>query len=97
MCVQIFSADLLNSLLYRLGCCMDEEISFDHEGTTYSCTYNVQGDELVVYLPDGSHRITNLRGLDPGMAALTHLRGFVRGCERSTSLASSEALINLKS
>lgn len=56
---------------------MDEEISFEHKGTTYTCTYSVHGDELIVYLPDGSQRATTLRGLDPEMAVLTHLRGFV--------------------
>ena len=54
-----------------------EEISFEHEGTMHTGTYYVQGDDLIVYLPDGSQRITMLRGLDPEMAALTHLRGFV--------------------
>lgn len=56
---------------------MDEEISFEHEGTMYTGTYSVHGDELIVYLPDGSQRATTLRGLDPEMAALTHLRGFL--------------------
>ncbi|OZY48585.1 hypothetical protein [Pseudomonas lundensis] len=56
---------------------MDEEVSFEHEGTTYTGTYSVQGDELIVYLPDGSQRATTLRGLDPEMAALSHLRGFL--------------------
>lgn len=55
---------------------MDEEISFEQEGATYTGTYSVHGDELIVYLPDGSQRTTTLRGLDPEMAALTHLRGF---------------------
>lgn len=56
---------------------MEEEISFEYEGSIYSCTYSVHGDELVVYLPDESERTTDLRGLDPRMAALTHLRAFV--------------------
>lgn len=56
---------------------MDEEIHFEHEGATYTGIYYVQGDELIVHLPDGSQRTTALRGLDPEMAALTHLRGFV--------------------
>lgn len=56
---------------------MDEEISFEHEGTTYTGTYSVHGDELIVSLPDGSQRETTLRGLDAELAALTHLRGFV--------------------
>ncbi|WP_139113501.1 MULTISPECIES: hypothetical protein [unclassified Pseudomonas] len=55
---------------------MDEEISFEHQGKTYTGTYSVHVDELIVYLPDGSQRTTTLRGLDPEMAALTHLRGF---------------------
>lgn len=56
---------------------MEGEISFEHEGTTFTSTYYVQGDDLTVDLPDGSQRTTTLRGLDPEMAALTHLRGFV--------------------
>jgi hypothetical protein len=56
---------------------VDEEIRFEHQGTMYTSTYYVQGDDLIVYLPDGSQRTTTLRGLDPKMAALTHLRGFV--------------------
>lgn len=63
---------------------MEEEISFKHGGVAYTSTYCVEGDELIVYLPDGSQRMTNLRGLDPEMAALTHLRSFVT---RSQSVA----------
>lgn len=51
---------------------MDEEISFEHEGIMYTCTNHVRGDDLTVYLPDGSQRITTLRAFDPEMAALTH-------------------------
>lgn len=57
---------------------MDEEVSIEYDGSIYTCTYSIQGDDLFIYLPDGSQRITSLRGLDPVMAALTHLRGFVR-------------------
>jgi hypothetical protein len=56
---------------------VEEEISFEHKGKIYTSTYYAQGDDLIVYLPDGSQRTTTLRGLDPEMAALTHLRGFV--------------------
>ncbi|KAB0532946.1 MULTISPECIES: hypothetical protein [Pseudomonas] len=56
---------------------MEEEISFEHEGTIYTCSYLVQGDDLIVYLPDGSQRETTLRGLGPETTALNHLRGFV--------------------
>lgn len=64
---------------------MDEEISFEHEGTTYTGNYSVHGDELIVYLPDGSQRATTLRGLDAEMAALTHLRGFVLHSQDASS------------
>lgn len=56
---------------------MEEEISFEHGGVKYTSSYYVEGDELIVYLPDGSQRTTTLRGLDPETAALTHLRAFV--------------------
>ena len=56
---------------------MEDEITFEHEGEIYSASFMVQGDNLVVYLPDGSLRETVLRGLDPELAAMTHLRGFV--------------------
>ncbi|WP_186828407.1 hypothetical protein [Pseudomonas chlororaphis] len=56
---------------------MEEEISFEHEGVIYTSSYLVQGDNLTVYLPDGSDRATTLRGLDPEMATLIHLRAFV--------------------
>ncbi len=52
---------------------MDEGISFEHEGTTYTGTYSVHGDELIVYLPDGNQWTTTLLGLDLEMAALTYL------------------------
>lgn len=63
---------------------MDEEVSFEHEGTRYTSSYCVQGDDLIVYLPDGSQRTTTLRGLDPETAALTHLRGFVLHSKKLT-------------
>lgn len=65
---------------------MDEEISFEHEGIMYTCTYHVQGDDLIVYLPDGTQRTSTLRGLDPEMAAQTHLRGFVLHSQKTSSL-----------
>lgn len=70
---------------------MDEEVSFEYDGSIYSCTYCVQGDDLFVYLPDGSQRTTNLRGLDPAMAALTHLRSFVRSREKLSGSGSDRA------
>lgn len=32
---------------------MEEEISFEHVGTTYTSHYIVRGGDLLVYLPDG--------------------------------------------
>ena len=56
---------------------MEEEITLEHEGETYSASYIQIGDELLTYLPDGSERRTILRGLNPEHAALTHLRGYI--------------------
>ena len=65
---------------------MEEEISFNHGGVTHTGSYNVEGDELIVYLPDGSQRATTLRGLDPETAALTHLRAFVLHSKKGLSV-----------
>lgn len=65
---------------------MDEEISFEYGEVMYTCTYHVQGDDLIVYLPDGTQRTSTLRGLDPEMAAQTHLRGFVLHLQKASSL-----------
>lgn len=55
---------------------MNEEISFEYLGKLYKAEYLVIGDTLTVYLPDGSIRSTELRGLNPESAARTHLRGY---------------------
>lgn len=65
---------------------MEEEISFNHGGVTHAGSYNVEGDELIVYLPDCSQRTTTLRGLDPITTALTHLRAFVRHSKKGVSV-----------
>ncbi|MBK5548547.1 hypothetical protein JFT85_27700 [Pseudomonas sp. TH04] len=64
---------------------MEEEISFNHGGVTHTGSYNVEGDELIVNLPDGSQRATTLRGLGPETAALTHLRAFVLHLKKGIS------------
>lgn len=56
---------------------MEEEITLEHEGETYSASYIQVDDELLTYLPDGSERRTMLRGLTPEHAAMTHLRGYI--------------------
>ena len=61
---------------------MEEEITLEHEGETYSAIYIQVGDELTVYLPDGSQRSSELRGLSPESAARTHLRGYIRRLKR---------------
>jgi hypothetical protein len=55
----------------------EEEIGFEREGPKCTNHYIVQGDGLIVYLPDGSQRTTILSGLDLQMVALTHLRGLI--------------------
>ncbi|WP_256815408.1 MULTISPECIES: hypothetical protein [Pseudomonas] len=62
---------------------MEDEVTLDYEGTTYSATYIVLGDTMTVYLPDGSTRQTILRDLNPDHAAETHLRGYLSALKRS--------------
>ncbi len=57
---------------------MNEEISIEHNGEIYSAEYVVFDDALTVYLPDGSSRISELRGLDPKSAAVVHLKGYIK-------------------
>ena len=57
---------------------MNEEITVEHEGVTYSAEYSIFDDTLVVYLPDGTTRETELRGLKPDSAAKIHLRAYVK-------------------
>ncbi len=57
---------------------MNEEIIIEYEGITYSAEYSVSGDSLTVYLPDGTSRRTELRGLKPESAARTHLMSYIK-------------------
>lgn len=66
---------------------MEEEITLEHEGKSYSASYIVLGDELTVYLPDGSTRGTTLRGLNPEHAATTHLRSYIKAKGNPSSQA----------
>lgn len=61
---------------------MEEEVTLVYEGTTYSASYVVLGDELTVYLPDESTRSTTLEGLNPESAAKNHLRGYLSALKR---------------
>ncbi|WP_448680580.1 hypothetical protein [Pseudomonas nicosulfuronedens] len=61
---------------------MEDEITLEHEGQTYSASYIQVGDELLTYLPDGSERRTILRGLNPEHAATTHLRAYISTLKR---------------
>lgn len=56
---------------------MDEEITLEHEGVQYTAIYNVFGDTLTVYLPNGEARSTELRGLGIESAAMVHLKSYV--------------------
>lgn len=56
---------------------MDEEVTLEHKGIECTATYIVQGDTLTVFLPNGDQRTTELRGLDPAVAARPHLRSYI--------------------
>ncbi|GIU44143.1 hypothetical protein TUM4438_14680 [Shewanella sairae] len=57
---------------------MSEEISIEHHGETITASYTVFEDTLHVYLPDGSTRVTELRGLDSESSARMHLKMYVK-------------------
>lgn len=61
---------------------MEEDVTLEHEGETYTASYIEIDDELLTYLPDGSERRTTLRGLNPEHAALTHLRSYISTLKR---------------
>ncbi len=52
------------------------EITLELEGKTYTASYQIFGDTQTTYLPDGTTRTTELRGLIPELSAETHLRGY---------------------
>ncbi|MDE1348374.1 hypothetical protein [Vibrio aestuarianus] len=49
-------------------------VTIEFNGKIVTVTYTVNEDTLEVYLPDGSSRSTELRGLSPESAAKTHLK-----------------------
>ncbi|MBP3997843.1 hypothetical protein [Pseudomonas koreensis] len=61
---------------------MDEEITLEHEGVQYTAIYNVFGDTLTVYLPNGDAWSTELRGLGAESAAMVHLKSHVLNVTR---------------
>ena len=52
------------------------EISLEVNGILYEASYEIFGDTLIVTLPDGSQKQSELRGLKPEQAAMTHLRSY---------------------
>lgn len=56
---------------------MNEEIEYELDGIAYKAEYTVFDGTLVTYLPDGSSRTTELRGLKPELAALLHLKVYL--------------------
>jgi hypothetical protein len=53
------------------------EVKISQQGIEFSATYVVVEDTLIVGLPDGSVRTTELRGLEPASSALFHLKSYV--------------------
>jgi hypothetical protein len=54
------------------------EISLEVNGILYEASYEICGETLVVTLPDGSQKQSELRGLKPEQAAKTHLRSYAQ-------------------
>ncbi|MDH4869811.1 hypothetical protein [Pseudomonas sp. BN515] len=57
---------------------MEEEVTLEHEGKTYSASYIAFDDEILVLLPDGSERRSTLGTLTPVQAAKGRLRVYIR-------------------
>lgn len=57
---------------------MNEEITIEHNGKKYVAEYSVENDLLAVYLPDGSIRQTELRGLIASTTAKNHLKSYIK-------------------
>jgi len=52
---------------------MNKEITIEYKGKQYTAAYHCDGDTLIVSLPDGQLKTTELRGLKPESAARPHL------------------------
>ncbi len=61
------------------------EVKVEIDGKEYTAEFEVFGDTQQVYLPDGTSRTTELRGLDPFHSAENHLRFYVAALKRSTN------------
>lgn len=57
---------------------MQDTISVVVDGVEYSASYDVLGDTLVVTLPDGSQRETELRGTNIELSCRTHLNSYIK-------------------
>lgn len=58
-----------------------QTITIEKDGKEYKAIYTIIGDTLTVTLPDHTQCETELRGLDPELAAEPHLRGYIRRLE----------------
>lgn len=56
----------------------NNEYSVVYNERVYTAEYLVSEDTLTVFLPDGSIRETELRGLNPETAVRTHLWAYLK-------------------
>jgi len=50
----------------------------EDNGKEYVAEYTINEDTLTTYLPDGTSKDTELRGLDPKSAAKVHLLSYIK-------------------
>ncbi|MNO91879.1 hypothetical protein D3C76_834370 [compost metagenome] len=62
---------------------MQDTISVVVDRIEFNASYIVVGDKLIITLPDGSQRRTELRGLSPESAAKPHLRSYAHDLKRA--------------
>ena len=63
---------------------MIQVIKHSDAGKEFEASYEIFDDTIRVLLPDGSTRETQLRGLKPEHAALTHLRAYISSLSKRT-------------
>ena len=57
---------------------MDDEITIELNGSSYTVLYSIDGEELRLYFPDGQQRITMLGGLTIESAIRPHLVSYLK-------------------
>ena len=61
---------------------MNDEFTLEYNGETYTTEYSIDGDQLVLYLPDGQQVITVRGGLSIENALKPHFLKYLKQNEQ---------------